>query len=269
MTKYEGILFTDIDGTFKRWSMFLDFFDLLMKRNRDMVSPEDMFELSELKAAWQRRTRPFDDYVNRALELYIRLLPRLDEKSFNEIMLRVVNSKYDRVYAFTRALITRYKEKNWYICAVSASPHIGVQRFCDLWGINEGFGTVHEVDQSGHFTGVRRTVNDKVKAEIVQEVLARPEFSHIERTNTMAIGDSEGDIPMLSLVGTAIAFNPSGELLKFHLESDVRQARVLVLERKDVVYEIYDRGQRMVVSQMHPTTPRRVLMSSGMKGLLG
>jgi phosphoserine phosphatase len=56
-----------------------------------------------------------------------------------------------------------------------------------------------------------------------------PDWKH-----SVAVGDTEGDIEILKLVGRPIAFNPSGALAYYAQ----RHGWEIVVERKDVAYLI-------------------------------
>ena len=53
---------------------------------------------------------------------------------------------------------------------------------------------------------------------------------------SLAVGDTESDIEMLSAVGRPIAFNPNLQLAKYAQD----QKWEIVVERKDVVYKLGD-----------------------------
>ena len=69
------------------------------------------------------------------------------------------------------------------------------------------------------------------KANIVRRVVAKEKLS---LKGSIGVGDTEGDVPMLELVETAICFNPNAKLYRF---AKLNKWKVVV-ERKDVVYEI-------------------------------
>jgi phosphoserine phosphatase len=62
---------------------------------------------------------------------------------------------------------------------------------------------------------------------------------------SIAIGDSESDIAMLELVERPIAFNPSKGLFK----EAQKQGWPVVLERKNMIYELENRGNEYVLAE--------------------
>ena len=69
------------------------------------------------------------------------------------------------------------------------------------------------------------------KANIVRRAVEKEKLT---LKNSVAVGDTEGDIPMLELVDTPICFNPNAKLYRI---AKLNGWKVIV-ERKDVVYEI-------------------------------
>ena len=57
---------------------------------------------------------------------------------------------------------------------------------------------------------------------------------HAILADSIAVGDSEGDIPMLEMVEQPIAFNPTKELFEHAREAGWK----VVVERKNVVYQL-------------------------------
>ena len=60
------------------------------------------------------------------------------------------------------------------------------------------------------------------------------EKENLTYTDSIAVGDSESDIPMLELVTHPICFNPNSMLFK----QAKRCGWEVVVERKDVIYKI-------------------------------
>ena len=69
------------------------------------------------------------------------------------------------------------------------------------------------------------------KDELLRELMAR---HNVAITDSIAVGDSEGDIAMLELVENPIAFNPTKGLLQVAKNN----AWDIIIERKNVVYKL-------------------------------
>jgi len=57
---------------------------------------------------------------------------------------------------------------------------------------------------------------------------------NFDKTGTYAVGDTEGDIPMLELVDNPICFNPN----KVLFDQAKRMGWSVIVERKDVIYDL-------------------------------
>jgi len=68
------------------------------------------------------------------------------------------------------------------------------------------------------------------KGTILQRAVRK---ENLTLKDSISVGDTESDIPMLDLTDTSIAFNPNMMLLR-HAR---RQKWEVVVERKDVVYK--------------------------------
>jgi phosphoserine phosphatase len=92
---------------------------------------------------------------------------------------------------------------------------------------------MYEIGPQDRFTGV---VTEEFlienKAAIVERVFAH--HSELTRTGSIAVGDTESDIPLLEAVEKPICFNPNAAL---YAHGKARQWPVVV-ERKDVVYHV-------------------------------
>ena len=144
---------------------------------------------------------------------------------------RVIAYQKDRVYRFTRDLIKKLKAKNYFLVAISGSPSYIVEKYAEAIGFNLFFGTELEI-KDGQFTGKIKSLDSAFnKAKIVKNLAIA---SGADLKASMAIGDTEGDIKMLTLVGQPMAFNPNFGLARFAK----KHHWPVVAERKDVIYKI-------------------------------
>jgi phosphoserine phosphatase len=119
------------------------------------------------------------------------------------------------------------------LAAVSGSPSYIVEEYAKTIGFNVFFGTELEV-VGGKFTGKVKNLDSAFnKAKIVKNLSLK---YNADLKQSLAVGDTEGDIKMLSLVGHPLAFNPNAELAKVAKKRNW----TVILERKDVMYEIKD-----------------------------
>lgn len=130
-------------------------------------------------------------------------LVRLGEEIYDELMA-------DRIWAGTKALAQMHLDAGQRVWLVTATPVELASIIAHRLGLTGALGTVAET-KDGEYTG--RLVGDMLhgvaKAHAVRALAAR-EGLNLRRCT--AYSDSFNDVPMLSVVGTAVAINPDSEL---------------------------------------------------------
>lgn len=91
---------------------------------------------------------------------------------------------------------------------------------------------MYEIGPQDRFTGeiVEKSLIEN-KATIIDRVIEHNGFT---LEDSVGVGDTEGDIPLLSRVETPICFNPNQKLYKHAQEAGWQ----VVVERKDVIYTL-------------------------------
>ena len=207
--------FFDVDNTLVQGaSIFLfgaglarrGFFDrgelagMLWKQIKFRVSgsenPEDVAEAREQALAFVKGHR-VDDTVEMAEEI------------FDEII-------GDRVYGGTRELADLHLQAGQEVWLVTAAPVQLAQVIAKRLGLTGALGTVAEVED-GVFTG--RLVGDILHGPGKKHaVAALAASSGLDLSRCAAYSDSVNDVPMLSMVGTAVAINPDRRLRRVATE---------------------------------------------------
>ena len=145
----------------------------------------------------------------------------LGEEIYDEIIA-------DKIWAGTRALAQKHLDAGQQVWLVTATPYELAEIIARRLGLTGALGTVAE-SVDGVFTG--RLVGDILhglgKAHAVRALAVR-EGLNLKRCS--AYSDSVNDVPMLSLVGTAVAVNPDADLREVAREKgweikDFRTAR--------------------------------------------
>lgn len=130
-------------------------------------------------------------------------LAELGEEIFDEYIA-------DKIWPGTAALAQRHLAAGQQVWLVTATPVELAQTIANRLGLTGALGTVAE-SEDGVFTG--RLVGDILhgpgKAHAIRSIAVR-EGLNLKRCT--AYSDSYNDVPMLSLVGTAIAINPDSDL---------------------------------------------------------
>ena len=239
MTKRRFAVF-DIDGTLIRWQLYHAIADELAKSGH--IDAGTYANIREARSAWKKRTNDdsFKAYEEQLVTAYRLLLTKLTVPRFELAATAVFEEYKDQVYVFTRDLIKELKKKGYVLLAISGSQSEIVQKIAKYYGFDDFIGSYYHREK-GRFTGkIDLTVFSKDK--VLQELIDK----HILTTEgSIAVGDSNSDIPMMELVQRPIAFNPERTLLahaqKAHWE--------VVVERKNVIYELEERNDSYVLAQ--------------------
>lgn len=221
----------DIDGTIFRSSLLVELIHELVRRN---VFPDVAYEEMEQDyLAWMNRKGSYENYIDKLIAIRNKYLKGCRFSDIDQIAREVVWEQKDIVYRFTRDLVIESKSKNYFLLAISGSPIFMVEKFAINFGFDAVYGNIFEV-KNGKFTGniAREAVysKDKILQEFLRSHKKKKVFFDLE--NAIAVGDTEGDIPILESVGNPIVFNPNQGLVKCAKE----RGWTVVVERKDVIY---------------------------------
>jgi HAD superfamily hydrolase (TIGR01490 family) len=130
-------------------------------------------------------------------------LVRLGEEIYDELMA-------DRIWAGTKALAQMHLDAGQRVWLVTATPVELASIIAHRLGLTGALGTVAET-KDGEYTGrlVGDILHGGAKAHAVRALAAR---EGLDLRRCTAYSDSSNDVPMLSVVGTAVAVNPDSEL---------------------------------------------------------
>ncbi len=225
------VAFFDVDGTLFRSSLLIELVEELV---REGIFPSDaQTGYARSHAAWLAREGAYDAYIDAVIQTFLTHIKGVHYGQLADIGRRVVALKSKRVYTFTRDYVQELKADGYIVIAISQSPKTVLDEFCRQYGFDKVYGRMYEIGPSDCFTG---EVTDEHlisnKANIVNRVFER----HLEltREGSIAVGDTDGDIPLLESVDRPICFNPNRALLD-HAKS---QGWEVVVERKDVIYKL-------------------------------
>ncbi|ALA66609.1 phosphoserine phosphatase [Corynebacterium lactis RW2-5] len=138
----------------------------------------------------------------------------------------------ERLYMGTRELAELHLEAGQEVWLVTATPVQLAQVIAKRMGLTGALGTVAEVED-GIFTG--RLVGDILHGPGKKHaVAALAASSELDLAKCTAYSDSANDIPMLSMVGTAVAINPDRRLRRHAMKRgwavrDYRHVRTATL----------------------------------------
>jgi len=219
----------DIDGTLIRWQLYHAIADVLAKKG--YIDAESYADMREARMYWKRRSHAnsFKDYEKSVVAAYDKAVTKLTVDQFLEAANLIFEEYKDQVYTFSRSLIDDLKRKNYTLLAISGSQKEIVQLIADYYGFDDCVGSTYE-RKDNSFTG-RKQIASQDKSTILRELV---EKHGLNMKGSIAVGDTESDIPMFEMVEQPIALNPTRGLF----EHAKRQGWKVVVERKNMVYEL-------------------------------
>lgn len=221
----------DIDGTIFRSSLVIELVRALV-RHKIFPKTADK-EVQKEYLAWLDRKGSYTDYINKVVKIYIQHIAGQSSARVYKVARSVIKDQKNRVYRFTRDLIKQLKHRNYFLIAISGSPSYIVEAYARAIGFNKFFGTEMEVS-AGKFTGRVLNLDSAFnKKKVLTDFVAAQKIK-ADWGQSIAVGDTEGDIGILSLVGKSVAFNPNHQLAKIAK----RKKWKIMVERKDVIFEI-------------------------------
>lgn len=218
----------DIDGTIYRNSLMSQLHFALVRKG--VFPPSAARDVRRQYMSWLDRKGLYRSYLMAMVREFEKNIKGLKQDVVAEVSRSLMEEQRHRIYVYTSRLIKELR-KTHILIAISGSPIEVVKEFNRYWKFDHVFGKVMETDSRGRYTG--RTVVEPVygKRETLEAFV---DAHHISLNNSIAVGDTESDIPMLSMVERPICFNPNS--LLYH-EAKKRKWKVVV-ERKDVIYEL-------------------------------
>ncbi|MDP1834153.1 MAG: HAD family phosphatase [Candidatus Moranbacteria bacterium] len=220
----------DIDGTIFRSSLLIEIVEASI--DSGIFKPSIRRHYTSHYKNWLDRKDYYGKYIGGVVRAFESNIKGVSHKDIVRIARKIISAKKDRTYQYTRDLVKELQKKNYYLVAISNSPQVLVDDFSKEFGFDKSYGRIYEVDKKGLFTG--RTMHEEIisdKAKVLQRVVEKEKLTI---KNSVAVGDTEADIPMLKIVSDPICFNPNRALYAVARKNGWK----VVVERKDMVYEI-------------------------------
>jgi HAD superfamily hydrolase (TIGR01490 family) len=227
----KSVAFFDVDGTIFRSSLLIEVVEQLVKEGAFPEETSDIYEASY--RAWQNREGSYDEYISDVVEAFVTHIKGVHYGVLADVGRQVVAVQSKHVYRYTRDLVAELKRKGYVVIAISQSPKTILDEFCQQYGFDKVYGRIYEIGPQDRFTGVVSEEHlIKNKANIVKRIFER--HPNLTPKGSIAVGDTEGDIPLLESVERPICFNPN-QALYSHAK---RNGWDIVVERKDVIYKL-------------------------------
>lgn len=219
----------DIDGTFIRWQLFHAIVHHLGKSG--FISAQRHNDIRAARMTWKNRggEDAFASYEAILVDVYLESLKNIPPADYLAVVDAVFDEYKDQLFVYTRTLLKKLKSDGYVLFAISGSQDEIVQRLAYYHGFDAAVGATLE-KRNGHFTGAIETpIHDKAAA-----LAALVKAHGVSYDGSIAVGDSGGDIAMLSAVERPIAFNPEQKLFKHARQHGWH----IAVERKNVIYEL-------------------------------
>ncbi len=227
----QKVAFFDIDGTLFRSSLLIELVEALISEGIFPAEARDVYHHE--RRQWLDREGSYDAYIAALIDAFLQHIKGVHYGTFADVGKRVVARNQKRVYRYTRDLIRELKRDGYFLVAISQSPKTVLDAFCKDYGFDKVYGRIYEIGPQDRFTG---EVQDEHLIENKANIVARVFERHTDLTKdgAVAVGDTDGDIPLLSSVARPICFNPNAELYKHAKKAGWE----VVVERKDVIYTL-------------------------------
>ena len=230
----------DIDGTIFRSGLYREVVYELLATGKAPKKLSDKF--SQLEIDWQARKHKdaFKLYEKAMSDTFDSVLPSIKFADFDEAVVAVFGRTSDHVYVYTRDLIADLKKQGYTLIAISGSQEELVKPFADKYGFDIWVGQHYERGDNGYFTG------DIIKTHYGKDIILRRIIDERELSlkGSIAVGDSKGDVGMLSIVEQPIAFNPDKDLFNAAKHNSWK----IVIERKNMIYKLEPNGHTFVLA---------------------
>jgi len=233
----------DLDGTFFRDSLFIVITKAMCDQTHEdgfsscRLDHHEAIEQAELE--WKNRTGSYKDYLEVVFQIFCDNIEGVEKEKFEKLSKEIISRMYNQVHIFTRELFNVCREK-YHLVALTGSQVETVNVFRELWPFDTVIGSIYEVDNKGVYTGRLEYSPFKDKRAAVLNLVDNNEEL---LKNSLGIGDSSSDIPMLEMVEKKILFNASFGLKQKAEEQNMDY--IAVVERKDAAWIIKDNNVDM------------------------
>jgi HAD superfamily hydrolase (TIGR01490 family) len=233
----------DIDGTVYREAMSFIVAE-------ELLTGPDFTEEAEILAAAQHTyksrasTEAYWTYNKTILDVFKKALRHTTPTQLNDVIANLLKHKSDYCYAYTTQLIKQFKAEGRTLVAISGSIADIVEPFAKSIGFDYVVASGLEV-KDGAFTGERATETKQGKDKILRDLATEHGLS---LEDSIGVGDTHRDIPMLSVTEHPIAFNPNAALY----EEAEKHGWKIVLERKNMIYDLEKTDGVYIVTSARP-----------------
>jgi HAD superfamily hydrolase (TIGR01490 family) len=233
----------DIDGTLFRSGLYREVSYELTKMGKVPKDLTDQLTLKHREYRGRLHGNAFEEFERVLVSEFDALTTLIRVADYDEAVARVLSKKAENVYVYTRDLIRKLKDEGYFLIAISGSQIELVEPFAIKYGFDAWVGQQWERGDE-FFTGTivkTHTGKDTVLKRMMKE-------HTLTLKDSIAVGDSNGDVGMLSLVDHPIAFNPTFELYSKATE----EGWDIVIERKNIIYTLASKHGKYTLTDARP-----------------
>lgn len=229
----------DIDGTLIRWQLYHAVVDRLAKHG--LLGDATHKKIHEARMVWKKRSNDdaFNQYEHTLIEAFESALSNINPTDFDKLVDDIIDEYKDQVYIYTRDLIKRLKQDDYFLIAISGSHQELVDKLGEYYDFDIAVGSRYERDKQS-FNG-KKFIASLDKKSVLQKIIAE---NNLTLASSIAVGDTKSDTALLLTVEQPIAFNPERILFKYAQEKDWS----IVIERKNVIYELKPHNGRYILA---------------------
>lgn len=239
--------FFDIDGTIFRDSLMIAHF----RKMREYGILDDSLwgnNVSFSEERWQKRRVDYDDFLDDISNAYVQSLMGVSYADILFTARHTMRSRADEVYRFTKKRIQHHRDMGHLVIFISGSPDFLVRQMAKIWKADIYMGSKY-IFKKGIFTGEIIPMWDSTSKLNAINFLV--DEHQIDLSQSYAYGDTNGDFTMLKSVAKPFAINPAKELLEnIRQDPELSQKATIIVERKDVIYELPANVQTFDFSKM-------------------
>lgn len=223
----------DLDGTFFRRQLLELLFDTSFSLGLFPGPTQAMYE--DLAIDFRDRKIRHAEYDAALVHMFDENIRGKRVQDVRAVAKRLARDHHDWVYTFTRSLYDRVVATHERITITGAVKEV-VEEIVRYWPFVAAYTTELTV-KAGKYTGKTHLIHANDKAQALR---AHVMGAGAPYRDSIAIGDTENDIPMLGSVERPVAFNPNEELARVAEE----RAWPIVIERKDCIYVVRNASVR-------------------------
>ena len=230
----------DIDGTLFRWQLYHELVFELKALGRFTKQESEALDVALI--SWQAKHISWRDYEHLVIHTIDKHLTTIKPSELEQAAQSVVERSGHKIYSYTAKLLKRLQDEGYYTLALSSSQREIAAQFAAKYDFSDCIGQTYE--RTGDtYTGAKQVIVHGRKDVLINEYLSK--HTDLTLEDSIAVGDSGGDISMLELVTHPIAFNPSEELLESALENSWK----IVIERKNIAYTLEAQDGHVVLAK--------------------